>query len=145
MKHKIAQRLLDIINALPLVEDSVILEVGCGTGVVARELSRRIAKGYVVAIDRSSKAINKAISISGKELEKGNLRYITAKIEDLDTGSLTMKFDLALAIRVGAFDGRHPELEMKALEKVATLLKPKGKFFIDGGKPVRELDLSKFR
>jgi hypothetical protein len=51
-------------------------------------------------------------------------------------------FDLAFALRVGAFDGRHPALRARALARVAAALKPGAPFFIDGGDPLRRIDLA---
>ncbi len=50
-------------------------------------------------------------------------------------------FDIAFAIRVGALDGRHPELERQAHERIASALVPGGKLFIDAGYPLREVSL----
>ncbi len=50
-------------------------------------------------------------------------------------------FDLALAVRVGALDGRHPELWERALRSIARALAPGGRLFVDGGDPLREVAL----
>ena len=50
-------------------------------------------------------------------------------------------FDLAFAVRVGALDGRHPELEARARQRIADALTPHGRLFIDGGDPLREIRL----
>lgn len=50
-------------------------------------------------------------------------------------------FDLAFALRVGAFDGRHPELFDRAVARVAAALRPGAAFFVDGGDPLREVEL----
>jgi hypothetical protein len=42
-------------------------------------------------------------------------------------------FDIAFAIRVGALDGRHPEIEKQALTNIAKALTKNGKLFIDDG------------
>jgi hypothetical protein len=42
---------------------------------------------------------------------------------------------------VGAFDGRHPEIEEMAIARVKAALKPKGRMFIDGGRPLQEIKL----
>jgi cyclopropane fatty-acyl-phospholipid synthase-like methyltransferase len=42
MESKISKRLEEIVTALPLKEGIRILEIGCGTGVVAREIARRL-------------------------------------------------------------------------------------------------------
>jgi hypothetical protein len=50
-------------------------------------------------------------------------------------------FDLAFAIRVGALGGRHPEAGMLARQRIAAALTPMGGLIIDGGDPLRLVDL----
>lgn len=50
--------------------------------------------------------------------------------------------DLAVAIRVGALDGRHPELQAASVAAIKAALKPGGRMYIDGGDPLREIDLT---
>ena len=46
----ISNRLSEIVDALPLKEGLRVLEIGCGTGVAAREIAQRFVKIYVLAI-----------------------------------------------------------------------------------------------
>ncbi len=80
----ISQRLLEIVEALPLTHGLRVLEIGCGTGVAAREIAKRIGNGNVLAIDRSAKAIEQAIRSSQTEINKGTLRFLQAKIETFE-------------------------------------------------------------
>lgn len=48
-------------------------------------------------------------------------------------------YDLAFAIRVGALDGRHPDLEKRSLTRIAAALTSTGRLYIDGGNPLREV------
>nr|WP_287052845.1 hypothetical protein [Mesorhizobium sp.] len=48
-------------------------------------------------------------------------------------------FDIAVAVRVGALDGRHPEAGKIALQRLKAALTAQGRLFIDGGDPLREL------
>ncbi|MFC7522413.1 class I SAM-dependent methyltransferase [Parapedobacter sp. GCM10030251] len=139
----ISQRLLEIVEALPLTHGLRVLEIGCGTGAAAREIAKRIGNGHVLAIDRSAKAIEQAIRSSQPEINKGTLRFLQAKIETFELPENQQRFDLAIAVRVGALDGRHPELEQQALLKIAAALTDNGKLFIDGGNPLKEKPLPK--
>jgi SAM-dependent methyltransferase len=138
---KLSKRLLEIVDALPLKEGIRVLEIGCGPGAMAREISRRIGKGYVLGIDRSAKAIRQALAGSKPEIAAGKLSFIQYAIEEFELSSDEKPFDIAVAVRVGALDGRHPEIEKQALLQIAKALKKKGKLYIDGGNPLKEIRL----
>lgn len=145
MENKLSKRLTDIINALPLKDEMRVIEIGCGPGAMAREISRRISKGHILAIDRSTKAIQQAVSGSQTEIKTGKLSFRQVAIEEFELGATEKHFDIAVAVRVGALDGRHPEIEKQALLKIAKALTKQGKLFIDGGNPLKEIPLEKYR
>lgn len=145
MNNKLSKRLVEIVDALPLKEGTRVLEIGCGPGAMARELSKRIKNSYVLAIDRSSKAIEQAVSSSTEEIKTGKLLFKQVAIESFELDSNEPPFDIAVAIRVGALDGRHPEIEKQALQKIAKALSPQGRLFIDGGSPLKEVLLDEHR
>lgn len=145
MENKLSKRLADIVNALPLKDGIRILEIGCGTGAMAREISNRIRNGYVLAIDRSEKAIQQAKLSSQKEIKTGKLEFRKIAVEKFEIETIEELFDIAVAIRVGALDGRHPEIEEQSLMNISRALKTDGKLFIDGGLPLKEIKLDKYR
>jgi cyclopropane fatty-acyl-phospholipid synthase-like methyltransferase len=145
MADKISPRLLKILEALPIKEGMRIFEIGCGPGVLAREIAKKYADIYVLAIDRSEKAIQQAINSSREMIKAGNLEYRVVSIEDFTLEKGDTLFDLAVAIRVGALDGRHPEIEEQACRNIRKALVKKGKCFIDGGDPLKELPLNKHK
>lgn len=145
MDGKLSKRLSDIVNALPLKANIRVLEIGCGPGAAAREISRRIGNGHILAIDRSAKAIQQAIAASQPEIETGRLSYRQVAIEKFELENNEKRFDIAVAVRVGALDGRHPEIEKQSLLKIAEALTREGKLFIDGGNPLKEIPLDEFR
>lgn len=145
MDKKLSKRLADIVDKLPLEDGLRILEIGCGPGAMAREIAKRIGSGHILAIDRSAKAIQQAIASSTAEIEAGALQFRQTAIEKFELEANEKPFDIAIAVRVGALDGRHPEIERQALVKIAKALTKKGKLFIDGGNPLKELPLEKFR
>jgi cyclopropane fatty-acyl-phospholipid synthase-like methyltransferase len=122
-----------------------VLEIGCGPGAMAREISRRIGKGHILAIDRSPKAVQKAISGSQTEIESGRLSFRQVPLEKFELEANEKPFDIAIAVRVGALDGRHPEIEKQSLTKIAKALTTDGKLFIDGGNPLKEISLDNYR
>lgn len=137
MENKLSQRLRGIVDALPLKEGIRVLEIGCGPGAAAREIAGRISAGHVLGIDRSAKAIKQAIDGSTEEIATGRLCFRHSAIEDFELRAGEEKFDLAFAVRVGALDGRHPELEKRALVQIKKALKEDGSLFIDGGDPLK--------
>ena len=118
-----------------------VLEIGCGPGAMAREIVRRIAGGQVLAIDRSAKAIEQAGAAARAEIAAGSLRLRCVAIEAFELEPGEAPYDLAVAIRVGVLDGRHPDAEREALRRIAAALTPRGRLFIDGGHPLREIRL----
>ena len=140
MSQKISPRLLEIVNALPLQDGVRVLEIGCGPGVAARAVAHRIKNGYVLAIDRSAKAIELAIKNSQAEIQSGILEFKQLNAEKLSLPKVKL-FDFAFAIRVGALDGRHREIEKAVIHNIKKVLKPNGRLFIDGGNPLKEITL----
>lgn len=127
-------RIADFVAVLPLAPGMRVLEIGCGPGVAAREVCRRIGHGRVIAIDRSATAIRIATQASRAECEAGILEFRHAAIEDFVLAEGEPRFDLAFAQRVGALDGRHPA--DAALQRLKAALKPEALLFIDGQAPL---------
>ncbi|CAM5437682.1 hypothetical protein GCM10010329_52160 [Streptomyces spiroverticillatus] len=61
--------------------------------------------------------------------------------EDFVLGPGEEPYDLVFAFRVGALDGRHPELGRRVLERLVRATAPTARLFVDGGAPLRELPL----
>ena len=142
---RLSPRLQKIADSLPLNPGIRILEIGCGPGVLAREICRRIGTGYVLAIDRSDKAIRQGEELSQPEIHTGILKFKKLAIEDFELEKDEEKFDLIFGIRVGALDGRHPALGAIAFSKIVNALKTNGKFFIDSGATIKEINLNAYR
>ncbi|MFI7064894.1 SAM-dependent methyltransferase [Kribbella sp. NPDC050124] len=148
MGEGLSGRLLAVVEALPLEGGMRVLEVGCGPGAAAREVARRVgagehagAGGFVLGVDRSAKAVRLAEAGSGELIAAGVLGFRQAEVEEFELAPGEAGFDLVFAVRVGALDGRHPELEQEARRRIAAALKPGGRFFVDGGDPLREVQL----
>lgn len=141
MAGKLSARLSRIVDALPLRPGLRVLEIGCGPGAMARELAARIADGQVLAIDRSGAAISQAVAGSAAEMASGRLEFRQSSAEAFVLKPGEPPYDLAVAIRVGALDGRHPETGKLARAAIKAALVPGGKLYIDGGDPLREVDL----
>lgn len=138
----LSPRLLAIVDALPLRPGLRVIEIGCGPGAAAREVAERIGPtGHILAVDRSAKAIDQLIQSAPELISSGRLatRIVAAEALELEPGE--KPYDVAFAVRVGAFDGRHPKAGAVALERLAKALIPGGKLLIDGGNPLREIPL----
>ncbi len=145
IESQLSKRLHDIVLALSLFDGIRVLEIGCGPGAMAREIAKYVGSGYILAIDRSEKAIQQAIKSSQQEIATGKLAFRQIAVENFVPDADTELFDIAVAIRVGAFDGRHPEIEKQSLKNIAKHLKNGGRFFIDGGDPIKEIKLDGYK
>ena len=119
-----------------------MLEIGCGSGAAAREIARRSGDGHVLAVDRSAKAIAQARAASRTQIVSGRLSFRQVAAEDFELKLGDAPFDIAIAVRVGALDGRHPEAGRRARQRIAVALTSNGRLFIDGGDPLREILLN---
>lgn len=125
--------------ALPLGPDSRVLEVGCGPGAAARAIADRLVTGHVLALDRSAAAVAQVLAGSAAQIAAGRLSVRQGAIEDFELQPGEEPYDLVLAVRVGALDGRHPEAGRQALRRVAAATTPDARLLVDGGDPLREL------
>ena len=108
-----------IVDALPLRPGLRVLEIGCGPGAMARAIAARIGDGHVLAIDRSAKAIAQAAASSQADIALGRLSLRCIAVEEFELGLGEAPYDIAVAVRVGALDGRHPEAGERARRRIA--------------------------
>lgn len=141
MANAISERLMAVVEALALRPGMRVLEIGCGPGAMARVMAQRVGNGHVLAVDRSATAVGQALSACAAEIASGRLSFRQAAAEEFMLAPDEAPFDIAVAIRVGALDGRHPEAGVAARARIAASLVPGGKLFIDGGNPLREIAL----
>ncbi|MDQ4132910.1 MAG: methyltransferase domain-containing protein [Actinomycetota bacterium] len=136
----LSPRLAAIVDALPLRPGLRVIEIGCGPGAAARAVAERVGPhGHVLAIDRSPKAIAQLAMSAGELIAEGRLTARCVVAEELVLHPDEERYDIAFAVRVGAFDGRHPRAGAQALERLARALVPGGRLFVDGGDPLREI------
>jgi ubiquinone/menaquinone biosynthesis C-methylase UbiE len=136
----LSPRLKAIVDALPLRPGFRVIEVGCGSGAAAREVAERVGpSGHVLAVDRSAKAIAQLTESAAELITAGRLAARQVAVEELELDLGEQRYDIAFAVRVGAFDGRHPRAGSLALSRLGRVLVPGGRLFIDGGDPLREV------
>ncbi|MBN9237013.1 MAG: cyclopropane fatty-acyl-phospholipid synthase-like methyltransferase [Afipia broomeae] len=138
MSERPSKGLKAILGALPLTPGMRVLEVGCGPGALARALSSEIGDGNVLGIDRSERAIAQAVAGSRDEIASGRLSFRTVAAEDFVIETSEAPFDLVLAVRVGALEGRHPEAGARAWPRLRAALARGGRIFVDGAEVPRE-------
>lgn len=140
--RELSDRLQRVVDALPLVPGMRVLEVGGAPGAAAREIAHRVGPaGHVLVLDRSRAGVERTRTTCGDLVEAGVLSTLCAPVEDFVLEPGTAPFDLALACRVGALDGRHPTLEAAALANLSRALVPGGRLYVDTGDPLREVRL----
>lgn len=71
----------------------------------------------------------------------GRMRVRQVAVEDFVLQPDEEPYDIVFAIRVGALDGRHPEVGHLVLRHIAAATKADARLFIDGGDPHRELPI----
>jgi cyclopropane fatty-acyl-phospholipid synthase-like methyltransferase len=128
----LSPRLRTILERLPLAPGMRVLEVGCGPGALARAMARRVGTGHVIGIDRSPRAIAQALDASAEEVAAGRLSFRLAAAEHFALAPGEAPFDLIVAVRVGALDGRHPGAGAEAWPRLRAVLAPGGRIFVDG-------------
>lgn len=128
----LSPRLGTILKSLPLRPGQRVLEVGCGPGALARAMAERVAPGHVVGIDRSDRAIRQAIAASRPQMEAGILSFRLASAETFTLAPQDAPFDLVVAVRVGALDGRDVAAGALAWPRLQAALAPQGQMFVDG-------------
>lgn len=144
MADRVSLRIANAVAALPISGEMRVLEIGCGPGVAARLVSQKLTTGNILAIDRSEKAVTAAIAGSEAEIATGRLAFRCVAIEDFVLEPGEQPFDLAFAMRVGALDGRHRELEARALGRLKAALGPNAVLVIDDATPLSGADLPDF-
>jgi protein-L-isoaspartate O-methyltransferase len=138
---RLSERLAVVVDALPLRSGMRVLEIGGAPGSAAKAVARRIGNGHILVIDRSATGVALTEQNAAAEIAAGLLSVRHVAAEDFELVPGEPPFDLAFAIRVGALDGRHPRAGVRARQRIAAALTPTGRLFIDGGDPLRPVDL----
>ncbi len=111
------KKLIDIVK---IDKKNLVLDVACGTGVVTKQIQKKVGKyGYVVGIDTSTTAIK----IAKKWNENNNLDFINTDAENF---AFSKKFDIITCQYALFF---FPNAQ-KALKNMKNSLKKSGKIGI---------------
>ena len=110
-----------------------VLEIGCGPGAAAELICPQLDTGFLLAVDRSAKAVARTRSRNASHRTAGRLEVLEASLAQLPDG--TGPFDVAFAVNVNVFwtDPAGPELDV-----LFRVLRPDGRLAIlYGPGPVR--------
>jgi ubiquinone/menaquinone biosynthesis C-methylase UbiE len=125
-----SDRIEDIVESMKIQPTDRVLEIGCGHGIAATLICRKLNTGRYLAIDRSKKMVDAAAKRNQQFVEAGVARFLESEFESLDLGD--MKFDKVLAMRVRLFHDKPHEAKKLAKRWLA----PKGKLFVQYDEPV---------
>ena len=118
VKNKVSpfKSTLHLIKIAQIQRGNVVLDLACGTGLVTREILKKIGKdGYVIGVDSSQTAIK----IAQKIPKKQNVDFVIA---DAETINFNNKFDVVTCqYALFFFPNAH-----KVLKKIRILLKTNG-------------------
>ena len=112
---------LSVIN--PNASDR-ILEVGCGSGILVKQMATLLRKGSIIAVDKSEAMVRAAQKRNHAFCENDVVRFYRQ-----DFASFDFKphyFDKAIAFNVTAF-WQSPE---QLLSQIKNCLKPDGRFYL---------------
>jgi SAM-dependent methyltransferase len=137
----LSPRLRAVVDALPIEPGSRVLEIGCGPGGAARAVAERLDAGRILATDRSARAIEQARAGASDLIASGRMEVRQVAAEDFVLEPGEEPYEIVLAVRVGALDGRHPEAGERALRRIAAATTTGARLFVDGGDPLRELSI----
>jgi trans-aconitate 2-methyltransferase len=93
---------MEVLERLELRGDESVLDAGCGSGRVTAELSKRVPKGRVIAVDGSEAMVEKA-----RERLGGNAEYVVSDLLELE---LPEPVDLVFSTATLHWIADHPRL-----------------------------------
>lgn len=103
-----------------------ILEIGCGTGIAAAQITPLLASGTVTAIDRSQTAIEKALKRNAAGVAGNKVVFITSDLLQLPSGG--KKYDKVFSFNVNLFWTKRSVSEEASV--IRTQLKKSGTLYL---------------
>lgn len=133
MAAPLSDRLRDVLHALPLRPGMRVVELGGAPGALARHLAAAVAPdGHVLVVDRSARGVALTERACAGEIASGLLSVRCCAGEDLVLDPGEPRYDLVVANRVGALDGRHPAAGDAVLARLRDVLTDDGGLWVDG-------------
>ncbi|MGL5852317.1 MAG: SAM-dependent methyltransferase [Phycicoccus sp.] len=133
MPPPLSPRLAAVLATLPLRPGLRVVEIGGAPGALARAVARRVAPGgHVLVVDRSARGVVLTERACAADIEAGLLSVRCVPGEELELKPGERHFDLAVANRVGALDGRHPQAGARLMAHLDRALTDDGEVWVDG-------------
>jgi len=122
-------RIARFVAAMDIQPGDRVLEIGCGHGVAATLVCRLLDGGRYLAVDRSRKMIDAALTRNAAFVGAGRAAFVEGTLESLDLGE--QRFDKVFAMRVRPFEDA-PEQARALAER---WLAPGGRLFVEYDAP----------
>lgn len=120
----VSRRILDAITLLDPQPGEALFEIGCGTGQAIEAVLERAPGARIHAIDRSEKAVARALVVNRDAVARGR---VTIAVGDIEQGPVAKRpRQRGFAIRVNTFWTR-PGI---AIPNVAASLQPGGELWL---------------
>jgi SAM-dependent methyltransferase len=124
MDRGIPERIAWAVDILDVQPDDQILELGCGRGFAIGAICKTLVSGKVIAIDRSIKMVDAASQANSAHVASRKASIFHADLLNADLP--VTHFDKIFLFNLNVF-WMDPADELR---KVASLIKPDGKFYI---------------
>lgn len=121
---KIPERFLWATEMLDIQADQNILEIGCGAGLLAEQINKKLTDGKFTAVDKSVAMVQKAIERNCSSIELGKANFIISDFRRAELPKLF--FDSIVAFNVNFF-WKDSKIE---LALIRTAIKKTGRLFV---------------
>jgi SAM-dependent methyltransferase len=111
----------ELLKAASIQQDSVILDIGCGSGQVTRDAARIADEGSALGVDLSSTLLDLARTLAAKD-QLINATFVQADAQVHDLGE--SRFDVAVSRHGTMFFGDR----QAAFANIARAIRPGGRF-----------------
>lgn len=121
---KLNERFNWAVSVLNIKPTDNILEIGCGTGILAEQVANKLTGGTITAIDKSMPMIKIASRRNHQFIQIGKANFIVSEFEKAEL--YNNSFDKILGFNVNLF-WKDPK---KEFELIKSYLKHKGHLYI---------------
>ena len=107
-------------DALAIENNDHVLDIGCGTGKLIRNMANKISEGYIEGVDFSHSMVSIARKKNKKQINEGIVKIVESDFDSLSYQNES--FDKACSVNAIYFWPK-PEITAK---KISSILKPGG-------------------